>query len=308
MYKNLEYKWKDYEREIKEINKFLNEIFYDGFYKNCFESSKNISGFPTAYLKREETVGSKLFLLPQNYDFLNFDDLFKPLPPPEFPIPMDEPELTLKKSDYPDWYEKFIERDIEKRLKLIAQMNELKKRTIEKQDRFKEIYLNLLNSFEQIKKEQTSDSNARIIEFAHKIHSLPQFLKNKFEVSIDSKNRIAMVIFKFPDYSGQDLVIGYTGTKIKSEKLASENLKKKLIKQCLYSLIIRGAYLAAKYRQYNAYDMVVINVEQDWFDPATGQFRNGIIASLQAPVDYVESLKLAKLHPESCFKYLKGIM
>jgi len=308
MYKKNEYEWKDYEREIKELNKFLNEIFYDGFSKNCFENAKKISGFPTAYLKREESVGSKLFLLPKDYDLVNLDDLFKPLPPPEFPIPMNEPELTLKKSDYPDWYEKYIERDVEKRLKLTAQMTNLKKKLKAKEDEFQNIYLNLLSSLSKIKMEQTSDSNARIIEFAHKKHNLPQFLKNKFDVSIDVESRIAIVEFKFPDYSDQDLVIGHTGQKIKTKKLASESLKKKLIKQCLYSLIIRAAYLAAKYRQPKTYEIIVVNVEQDWFDPATGQFRNGLIASLQAPVEYLESLNLAKLDSESCFKYLKGIM
>ncbi len=309
--KNLD-DWNEYDCNIKEINRFLHEIYYDGFTTNCLENGKKIWGYPfSTFLKREEPVGSKLFLLPKEYELITLDELLlPPLSPPDFPIPIDEPRLRPNECEYPVLSKDSFKKIIEKRSILINQMNETKKLLEKKKNEFIELHLQLQTTLNKLKgqlKVSNPKENACLIEIAHSKHVIQKFLRNKFEVYIDINNRIALVQFKFPDYTEEDLVIGYTG-KSKSKKLASESIKKKLVKQCLYSLIIRAAYLAAHYRQHNFYETVVVNVEQDWFDPATGQSRNGLIASLQAPVEYLGSLNLAKLDPESCFKYLKGII
>jgi hypothetical protein len=55
-------------------------------------------------------------------------------------------------------------------------------------------------------------------------------------------------------------------------------------------MMIRLGNLVARFNIHGLYKSVVINAEQDWFDPATGQERNGIIATLQAPTEYLQSL------------------
>jgi restriction system protein len=150
--------------------------------------------------------------------------------------------------------------------------------------------------------------NEGLLLLANSAHYLPTFLRRKYICKIDPDSRIAIIQFEFPDYSDVNIVSGYKKIKyVDHPKYYSETQKKKLLKNCLYSLIIRSAVLAAKYNPCTLYDSVVVNVEQDWFDPATGQPRNGIIATLQASNEYLNSLDLSKLDPESCFKYLKGI-
>lgn len=147
-----------------------------------------------------------------------------------------------------------------------------------------------------------------MIILAHKSHPLPQFLKKEFICKISTESRIAIIQFEFPDYSNESIVAGYKKVKYTAvPKFLSDAQKKKLIKICLYSLIIRIGVITAKFNLCNFFDSVVINVEQHWFDPATGQPRDGVIATLQASTEYLNSLDLSKLDPESCFKTLKGI-
>jgi len=148
----------------------------------------------------------------------------------------------------------------------------------------------------------------RIIEISHSRHPLPSFLRGKFNVTIDLTSEIALIEMSFPDYSTISLITGYTGKFSDKPKFASLTQKRKYVKQCLYSLMIRIAYIAANLCVRDKFKLVVVNVEQDWFDPATGSPRNGMIASLQAPVEYLVSLDLSKLDPESCFKHLKGLV
>jgi len=147
-------------------------------------------------------------------------------------------------------------------------------------------------------------SNAAIIKYANQAHYLPKFLRNKYDAVVDRDSRIALIEFEFPDYKNEAIVTNHDGRKI---KYASESQKKKLVQVCLHSLIIRSAVIAANFNTGNLYDSVVVNVTQKWFDAATGQPRNGIIATLQAPVDYLRQLSMAKLDPTVCFRHLKGI-
>ena len=318
--KKLEDYWREYEWDIERNDKLLCNIYYDGFTNNCVEHLKETEACYDSYQVKgkyiyvlvEKEEGAKLFLLPKEYELISTIELIKPLMPPDWPVLKKEPSLRLPLDEYPDWYKKeFIEREVAQRLKLIEKKKKIKERIEKKIKEFNKLYLTLKYECKDFKDQlilSNSKINARLIEIAHYKHSLPKFLKNKFHASIDSDNRIALIEFKFPDYSNENLVVGYIGKYQRKAKYASEKVKKKLVKQCLYSLIIRAASLAAKYRQHNMYDIVVVNVEQGWFDPATGQPRTGLIASLQAPVEYLESLNLSKLDPEVCFKHLKGIL
>ena len=275
--------WSTYKANIFEINSFLKGVYYDGTYQSSF------GGF------------DKTFLLPQNYKLAQLDQLFEIQVPPEFPVPLDEPALDLV--DCPDKFLGVVRNSIVINNQLITEMNQLKDSTQKKKSEFNNLYVEMQSEFQVIKNQLSipcAKTNARLIEMANLRHPLPFFLRRKFKAVIDEDKKILLVEFDFPDYANVSL----TGVNGKS---VSETLKKKLVKQCLYSLMIRAAYLAAKFRQHDLYEMVVVNVEHSWFDPATGHSRNGMIASLQASVDNLVLLDLSKLDPEACFKNLKGI-
>jgi restriction system protein len=131
-------------------------------------------------------------------------------------------------------------------------------------------------------------------------------LRKPIFAKIDQASQTMLIQFEFPDYS--NLQISEGTLKNGSLKYLSETNKKKLVKKCLYSLMIRAGYLAAKVNFGNYYNTIAINVEQNWFDPATGQPRNGIIASVHGATDYFSALDLSKLDPEACFRHLNGLL
>jgi restriction system protein len=281
--------WHKYKANIIEINSFLEGVYYDGTCQNFLGSSDN------------------KFILPQNYTLVPLDQLFEAQVPPKFPVPLDEP-LT-KPADCPNQYWDMVKNAIIDNNQSVIGMNQLKDSIQKKKMELNEMYVEMQSEFQAIKNQlsmRCAKTNARIIEIAHLRHPLPFFLRRKFKAVIDEDKKVLLVEFDFPDYANENFIVGVKSNN-GEPKFASETLKKKLVKQCLYSLMIRAAYLAAKFRQHDLYEMVVVNVEHSWFDPATGQSRNGMIASLQAPVDHLISLDLSKLDPEACFKNLKGI-
>lgn len=119
------------------------------------------------------------------------------------------------------------------------------------------------------------------------------------------ESRTAFVQVQFPDCSGVDM---YVGTMASGKpKFASASAKKKLIQASLYSTAIYFGHLVGRFGLPEVFDTVVVNVEQDWFDPATGHPRNGIVASLQAKREVFANLDLEKVDPVACFRELKGL-
>jgi restriction system protein len=55
------------------------------------------------------------------------------------------------------------------------------------------------------------------------------------------------------------------------------------------------------------FDTVAINAHQNWFDPATGNPKDGIIASLQAKKLEIQTLQPGHLDAKACFRHLAGI-
>lgn len=114
-----------------------------------------------------------------------------------------------------------------------------------------------------------------------------------------------LIEIQFPDFAKHSFLIDRTASG--KPKFASETQKKRIIRQCLYSVVLRAGYLAAKVLEPTGYETIAINVSQDWFDPATGSPRSGIICSLQAQVSEFLALNLTEIDPEACFRHLKGI-
>lgn len=119
------------------------------------------------------------------------------------------------------------------------------------------------------------------------------------------ESRTAFVQVQFPDCSGVDMYVGEMASG--KPKFASASAKKKLIQASLYSTAIYFGHLVGRFGLSEVFDTVVVNVEQDWFDPATGHPRNGIVASLQAARDVFANLDLEKVEPVACFRELKGL-
>jgi len=89
---------------------------------------------------------------------------------------------------------------------------------------------------------------------------------------------------------------------------AASVAESKRLKQTLpHSLCLRIAYLAAKCDARNWFDVIAINAIQNWFDPATGAPRSGIIASLQALKSELCQIQMDQVEPTACFRHLKGI-
>jgi len=308
-------RWNKFEESAKAITEYLNKIKYDGFVKNCDKDKAYLNKYLSiSILNAIETQHSKLFLLPSEYFIKTQNLIFEIIKPPELPDPPSPPPVRFD-GEYPEWYKKggYIERDINQRERKLIEFEGLRKKLQDKAQEFEEIYDDFnaksksIRSGTSLLSPSVSENEALLI-FAHNSHYLPDFLRKKYICKIAVDSRVAIIQFQFPDYSDVDIVSGYKKVKYSDvPKFYSETQKKKLVKTCLFSLIIRSAVLAANYNPCNLFDSVIVNVEQDWFDPATGQPRSGIIATLQASNEYLNSLDLTKLDPDSCFKYLKGI-
>ncbi len=119
------------------------------------------------------------------------------------------------------------------------------------------------------------------------------------------ESRTAFVQVQFPDCTAAKMFIGRKAND--DPKFASASAKKKLIQASLYSTAIYFGHLVGRFGVPEVFDTVVVNVEQDWFDPATGHPRNGIVASLQAKREVFADLDLEKVDPVACFRELKGL-
>ena len=204
---------------------------------------------------------------------------------------------------------KFIPNETARREALIKQAEDLELRVENVAVTNQNIERNLIKDIAyNAENKADSHSNEKNIHYANRAHYLPKFLRRKYDVLVDCDARMALLEFEFPDYKNEKIVTSYEKHYPKDKiKYASETQKKKLVRACLYSLIIRSAIIAAFFNTGDLYDNVVVNVTQKWFDPATGQPRNGNIASLQAQVDYLLHLSMSQLDPEACFRHLKGI-
>jgi restriction system protein len=340
-HKVLQKKWDSFNSSLMTLRKILEETSYNPKINEVNDSYAY--PYKTWHDETELGINSKIFLLPIEYKLLGLNELLEPLPVPEFPTIPVPPEIQYEdKNAYESWYlskskdtfwfdmeewakkakgllskencEKRIisslDRDVVSRNLLLDELVDLTQKISEKWKKFQDEFVWELSTLNQIRDrfhEATYLDNEKLIEISNYRHFLPKFLRKNYRVKIDPDSRIALIEFEFPDYSKQSISNGYKGKFDGQLKFMTATQTKKSIKQCLYSLIIRSAYLASKVRVNNIFDSVVVNVGQSWFDPATGQPRIGVIATLQAPVEYLNSLDLSKLDPEACFKYLKGI-
>lgn len=306
-YKKLGYEWDRYEAWLKDCEKFLQELQYDGFETNCHVTAERLSSHPSKQLSAEHPVHQKVFTLPCKYSIVPVESFVHQ--PPELPSVQAHPRIKLNDDEYPPWYSQLLAGEITRREALIMKVEDLKRKLEDIRETNQRIARNLIDDIVRHYEDKTSRrSNEAIIKYANQAHHLPRFLRKTYDVFVDNDSRMALIEFEFPDYKNEVIITKYKNHYPKDKfKYASESQKKKLVRVCLYSLAIRSAVIAASFNIGDLYDNVVVNVTQQWFDPATGQPRSGIIASLQAGVDYLRQLSMANLDPEACFRHLKGI-
>lgn len=324
--------WSEYKKDLLKAEQEIANISYDPYTQANFTQKYDWDNEPA--------IKTHLFILPTDFHFREAKRLMDMPLLPDKPAVRNHPDLILDKSNYPAGYfgsemalehqvffkagafvgkilnndsetkpknKTLYEKEIEEREEIVAQASLLKEKIEQKWKDFQRLQVNANEDIKRLSESFDPVSAEKLIRLANDKYELPTFLRKDYEVAVDGPNQVAIIQLEFPDYANEKLIVSYTGKYPYKPKLATEAGKKKLIKECLYSLMIRSAYLAAKYNYGNLYKNVVVNVEQNWFDPATGQPKNGIIASLQASVEYLVSLDLSKLDPEICFKYLKGI-
>jgi restriction system protein len=224
-------------------------------------------------------------------------DLLRALPIPEFPsFPLrpDTPEESINTSY----------------LGMGKKVGELKRETQRLREEFEKRYREDAAYLEQVLRAcKSSDPAAisRLMEISHIRHPLPESLRLEFKTDLDLEARLVLCTIEIPDFSSLR-VLKPRGDKWMDEwKAVSATDKKRAIEAIFYSLPLRAAYLVAKSDEGNWFDVVVVNAEQRWFDPATGKKRRGIVASLQATRDVLRDLELQNVNPKTCFRHLKGI-
>ncbi|MGA2876459.1 MAG: restriction endonuclease [Nitrososphaerales archaeon] len=275
-------KWQYYGNEISRLLEKVEAMDYDG--ATAREKEPNYWEYDT----------SDRYLLPQQSAWLTADELLSPLPVPEFPLIPQMPPGPNVTYEY-----------------ILRNKDELIKNINSKRNAFQATFQTTacrLNDLRARYLSEEADAIASLVETAHKRHSIGSHFQNNFRAFAEQTSRILLIEIQFPDFAGHKFQIGETGSRrLSKPKYASETQKKKIVRQCLYSLVIRAGYLASIVLETTSYTTIAINVSQDWFDRATGAPRTGIICSLQGQVHEFRALHLDKIDPEVSFKHFKGI-
>jgi HJR/Mrr/RecB family endonuclease len=146
-----------------------------------------------------------------------------------------------------------------------------------------------------------------LMKVANMAHPLPEALQSDLKIDLDLGARIALATIDVPDFNSLAIVKERTGSRKTGWQTVLSNQKRRATETLLYALCIRAAYLVAASDEGNWFDTIAVNARQEWNDRATGQPRNGFIASLHATTDELRRLRLDQVDPKTCFFHLKGI-
>ena len=239
-------------------------------------------------------------------------DLLKPLPLPKFPVfpkrPETAPPVAKPQSGFSifgsPWRppkDKIDPKIIEKEENLRIQASQLRQKLEQK-------YQTAKSQLDSIKVGcQANDYGAVrwLIKLSHARHELPFVFRKFWEVDIDQSARILLCTFELPDFRSLTICKPRSNSSKTTPVSAAE--RKRCNERIIYALCLRAAYLAARSDVGDWFDTIAVNVTQKWNDAATGQAREGIIASLQAQKNEIIQLHLHQVDPKTCFRHLKGL-
>jgi HJR/Mrr/RecB family endonuclease len=331
-YKKLEYRWRDFKNLVSRLRKEIDEVVYDGApvlisFLDEAKANAYFSGPIFDHDSRWEYgyLPKWLYLLPIDLRFLRSDEILTPSAPPIFHGKLPDPP-KLEADNYPNWFldkqpmswksgrvMSHKESELEDRQETLKSYKSAALHLRQREMDWSSIYEKRVSNFRRIR-ELCDNADAKaigmLISLANKRNFLPKSLRGDFHAVVDIEKQTALIEFEFPDFTNRKIPAegaGATTRRGSGIKYLTEANKRKLVRLCLYSMAIRAAYIAARVCDRNWYSTVAVNVRSSWFDAATGQARQGIIASLVAPVDQLVLLDLSKLDPDSCFRQLKGL-
>jgi restriction system protein len=283
-------------RDVKKLTEEVASLTYDGFTVSEWK--------PAPY----DIDTADRYLLPQCTDWLSPEQLLEPLPYPSLPKLPTRPD-GQSMSDAPAW-------------EALRMLIESKQLAFEEKFGVESAKLAALKANYAAEK---PEALATLIELADKRHAMTKKpsisvfrrrvaprpnsisirIPDGFHAFADPDAKAVLLELKFPDYGKHQFQTGqYQDCRPKYASVAD---KKKLVRKCLYSIVIRAGYLASRVLNNTSYRTIAVNVTQDWFDPATGTPRSGIMCSLQAQASDFVTLDLSRVDPEACFKHFKGI-
>jgi len=284
--------WRRYSDTIKRLSEQVGSMNCDGL--TVYQNGPSRS--------RWEFDTTDRYLLPRQSKWLSLDELLEPPPLPGFPAVPDPPSLHLAKREYDN---------VKERNSTLAERDALRELIAEKKRNFASTLDAEGFRLSRLRAKHLNEEPKAIeelIEIANKRQLISYRVQKDFRAFADPHAKVALIEIQFPDFAKHQFQIGQTGSLMRPKpKYASEAQKKKIVRQCLYSVVIRAGYLASTVLTPTSYKTIAINVSQDWFDPATGVPRTGIICSLQAQVSEFSTLHLDQVDPEACFRHLKGI-
>jgi restriction system protein len=301
-HKQLDYKWRSFADTVSSRSEEVETLTYDGI--TILDSKKLYS-----------VDVSDRFWLPGGSHWLETSDLFKPLPTPRMPDNPTPPALQLPTSEYASWYIKSegqsqspLERDLKRRQENLEKAEGLRQRIAQKRNSFQRTFESETLRLAELRPQYEAgrpEALVTVLELSNRRHWLPLLFRQEFKAYADPSARIVLMELSFPDLSRRHFQTG----KLKNgkSKYASDTEAKRIVRRSLYSIVIRAGYIASRVLNGTTFEIIVVNVNQGWFDPATGAPKTGIICSLQARVLELLSLNTTELNPEECFKHLKGI-
>ena len=319
-YERLDDEWDSFEIHLDYVEQELGRRKYDPF---ASVDSLIPENFWSDHGDVRELARFKLFLLPDSFSKISEKNLFDLPPVPNKIEVRASPKLMLEKNAYPDSYfigsdgdlsnqegteyaQSSYEKQRQYRLKLIDRSRNLSAKSDEEHEQHLASHREALLTLEKLKASSDLRDTEKVIKLVEMKYPLSHFLRMDFSCLIDEGNNVCVIEFDFPDCTNILFLTGWNRSGF--GKFASTSQKKKWVKQCLCSILIRHAYLAAISLETPPFSHVAVNANQSWFDPATGQKRSGTVGSLYTSVEVLRGIDLTKIEPEMALRHLKGLV
>jgi len=297
---------------FSELPRYLAKVRYDGYTHNSLASVTQIdatTGFAKTYVRSEKLIDNFPFALPREIHLPPLVQALQAGPAPLLPVPC--PPKRLYKEQLPAFlkdsttlFSEALDDAIWDQVAATKQLvEETKAAYLERQAAVSRHGQTLFKALTQGAITPTLVENS--LQFIFHKHFIPGFMERLPKLSIEPGSRIGVLDIQFPDYGRDQFPIDFTSAG--NTKYSTAANRGKYIRKSVLSAAIFYAHLVARYAVGDLFDVLVVNVQQDWFDPATGQPRSGTIASVQAEMAYLRELNLAQLDPLACFKQLKGL-
>jgi restriction system protein len=317
--------WYYYDRDLDAYEGKLDELVYAGVAPKPTEPAQRAQGFYTVFGAADgpltsDCIASLLSSIRPEHGY----GLLAPLPIPEFPYFPSRPDspIPTQKSGSASWPRRRGARTISifgETLSLgpsdfdpaiILKEERLKEKTAAKQKEFENKFQAIKTQLQAVQERCAAndyDAVRFLINLSHARQPLPFILRKSWDIDVDKESRILLCTFEIPDFRDLNIVKKRGDSWNAKVSPVSAAERKRSTETLIYSLCLRAAYLAAKSDVGKWFDTIAVNAKQKWNDAATGQQREGIIASLQAQKAEIANLKIQQVDPKACFRHLKGL-